>query len=72
MSKPVALRLLDTTVGAGSGLRSRIVERPGLKLTRGVDQHQSQPVATGIEHPRRRLIDEPDPNRLHLFLLAQG
>ena len=25
-------RLLDTTVGAGSGLRSRIVERPGLAL----------------------------------------
>ena len=33
MSKPVALRLLDTTVGAGPGLRSRIVERPGLGLT---------------------------------------
>lgn len=33
MSKPVALRLLDTTVGAGPGLRSRIVERPGLGLS---------------------------------------
>ena len=32
MSKPVALRLLDTTVSAGPGLRSRIVERPGLAL----------------------------------------
>jgi GNAT superfamily N-acetyltransferase len=32
MNKPVTHRLLDTTVGAGSGLRSRIVERPGLSL----------------------------------------
>jgi hypothetical protein len=32
MSKPVALRLLDTTVSAGPGLYSRIVERPGLGL----------------------------------------
>lgn len=32
MNKPVALRLLDTKVGAGPGLRSRIVERPALAL----------------------------------------
>lgn len=32
MSKPVAIRPLDTTMGAGPGLRSRIVERPGLGL----------------------------------------
>jgi len=32
MSKPGALRLLDTTVSAGPGLYSRIVERPGLGL----------------------------------------
>ena len=32
MSQPVAPRLLDTTVSAGPGLRSRIVERPGLGL----------------------------------------
>lgn len=32
MSKPAKPRLLDTTVGAGPGLRSRIVERPGLAL----------------------------------------
>jgi hypothetical protein len=33
MSRPVTLRLLDTTVGAGPGLRSRIVERPGVGLS---------------------------------------
>lgn len=32
MSKPAAMRLLDTTLGAGRGLRSRIVERPALAL----------------------------------------
>lgn len=32
MSTPLTTRLLDTTVGAGPGLRSRIVERPGLAL----------------------------------------
>ncbi|GAA0653405.1 hypothetical protein [Brevundimonas lenta] len=32
MSKPAAMRLLDTSLGAGPGLRSRIVERPGLAL----------------------------------------
>ncbi|WP_242076393.1 hypothetical protein [Brevundimonas diminuta] len=32
MSTPLTTRLLDTTVGAGPGLRSRIAERPGLAL----------------------------------------
>lgn len=32
MSTPLTTRLLDTTVSAGPGLRSRIVERPGLGL----------------------------------------
>ncbi|WP_295186147.1 hypothetical protein [uncultured Brevundimonas sp.] len=32
MSMPLTTRLLDTTVSAGPGLRSRIVERPGLAL----------------------------------------
>ncbi|MEE2849099.1 MAG: hypothetical protein VX561_04460 [Pseudomonadota bacterium] len=32
MSPPLTTRLLDTTVSAGPGLRSRIVERPGLAL----------------------------------------
>lgn len=32
MSKPAAVRLLDTTLNSGRGLRSRIVERPGLAL----------------------------------------
>jgi hypothetical protein len=35
MTKPAAMRLLDTTMGAGPGLYSRIVERPGVGLTRG-------------------------------------
>lgn len=33
MSEPEAARLLDTTLAAGRGLRSRIVERPGLALS---------------------------------------
>lgn len=32
MSTPLTTRLLDTTVSAGPGLQSRIVERPGLAL----------------------------------------
>jgi len=32
MSTPLTMRMLDTTVSAGPGLRSRIVERPGLTL----------------------------------------
>lgn len=32
MSMPLTTRLLDTTVNAGPGLQSRIVERPGLAL----------------------------------------
>jgi hypothetical protein len=35
MTRPAALRLLDTTMAAGPGLYSRIVERPGLGLAPG-------------------------------------